>query len=871
MASSRNGSRVVPAEVDVVVVGAGFSGLYMLHRLRSLGFSTVVFDEAGDVGGTWFWNRYPGARCDIPTTDYAYSFDPQLERDWTWSEKYARQPEILAYLRHVADRYDLRRDIRFGTQITAAVWDEAGRRWRLRTDRGNEVSCRYYVMASGCLSLPKTPDIEGVDRYAGEIYLTGRWPHEPVDFTGKRVAVVGTGSSGIQCIPLIAAEAAQLTVFQRTPNFSVPAHNGPPPADRIARLAADRDSYREAARWSRGGVPVELTEVSGLTASEDVRRQRFEGAWQAGELFAILGVFADQGVNPVSNQLVAEMIREKIRAIVKDPDTAETLCPKDHPFGTKRPCLDTSYFETFNLSHVRLVDLRRTPIVAVTEAGIDTAEESFEFDAIVFATGFDAMTGPLVSVAVTGAGGMTLKDKWEHGPATYLGLMTAGFPNLFMITGPQSPSVLSNMVVSIEQHVDWVADCLHRLRSESFERIEPTPLAEASWARHNQDCADITLYQRANSWYMGANVPGKPRVFLPYIGGVDAYRRACDEVAEQGFLGFKLDGPAASRCNDGVIRRLQPDVAMVLDLMASLELPPMETMSVADARAFAEATAAIRPPGPEVGEIADGVLPGPAGDLAYRLYRPPTAGPHPLIAYFHGGGWVLGSQDSDDPFCRDLCARTGAVVVSVNYRHAPEDRFPAAADDAFAAAGWIAANAVRLGSIPGHLAVAGWSAGGNVAAVACQLARDAGGPDIAAQLLVTPVTDGDRGRPSYSGNGEGFALTTALMQWFWDHYADEADRATPKASPLRGTLAGLPPAVVVTAEFDPLRDEGDAYAEALLAAGVPVRHIRARGHIHTSLTMVDAVISGAPVRAEMAQALASFLPDRSGADAQAAP
>jgi cation diffusion facilitator CzcD-associated flavoprotein CzcO/acetyl esterase/lipase len=839
----------------------------MLRRLRSLGFSTVVFDEAGDVGGTWYWNRYPGARCDVPTTDYAYSFDPRLEKDWTWSEKYATQPEILAYLRHVADRYDLRRDIRFGPRITAAVWDEASRRWRLRTDHGDEVSCRYYVMASGCLSLPKTPDIEGVDRYAGEVYLTGRWPHEPVDFTGKRVAVVGTGSSGIQCIPLIAAEAAQLTVFQRTPNFSIPAHNGPPPADRIARLAADRDSYREAARWSRGGVPVELTEVSGLTASEDVRRQRFEAAWQAGELFGILGVFVDQGVNPVSNELVAEMIREKIRAIVKDPDTAEALCPKDHPFGTKRPCLDTSYFETFNLSHVRLVDLRRTPIVAVTEAGIDTAEESFEFDAIVFATGFDAMTGPLVSVAVTGADGMTLKDKWEHGPATYLGLMTAGFPNLFVITGPQSPSVLSNMVVSIEQHVDWVADCLHRLRSENFERIEPTPLAEASWARHNQDCAEITLYQRANSWYMGANVPGKPRVFLPYIGGVDAYRRACDEVAERGFLGFKLDGPAASHCNDGVIRRLQPDVAMVLDLMASLELPPIETMSVADARAFAEATGASWPPGPEVGEIADGVLPGPAGDLAYRLYRPPTAGPHPLIAYFHGGGWVLGSQDSDDPFCRDLCARTGAVVVSVNYRHAPEDRFPAAADDAFAAAGWIAAHAVELGGIPGQLAVAGWSAGGNVAAVACQLARDAGGPDIAAQLLVTPVTDGDRGRPSYSGNGEGFALTAALMQWFWDHYADEADRARPNASPLRGTLAGLPPAVVVTAEFDPLRDEGDAYAEALAAAGVPVRHIRARGHIHTSLTMVDVVISGAPVRAEMAEALASFLCDRSGADA----
>jgi len=415
-------------------------------------------------------------------------------------------------------------------------------------------------------------------------------------------------------------------------------------------------------------------------------------------------------------------------------------------------------------------------------------------------------------------------------------------------------------LVSIEQHVDWIADCLQRLRTENLDRIEPTPLAEAGWVQHNQDCADITLYQRANSWYMGANVPGKPRVFLPYIGGVDAYRRACDEAAEQDFLGFRLDGPSGSRCTDGVIRRLQPDVAIVLDLLASLGLPPLETMNVADARAFSEATAAGRPPGPVVGEIVDAALPGPAGDLAYRLYRPPSAGPHPLIVYFHGGGWVLGSQDSDDPFCRDLCVRTGSVVVSVNYRHGPEDRFPAAADDAFAAAGWIAANAAGLGGIPGPLSVAGWSAGGNLAAITCQLARDAGGPDIASQLLLTPVTDCDLGRPSYSRNGEGFILTAGLMRWFWDHYADEADRAQPKASPLRGTLAGLPPAVVVTGEFDPLCDEGAAYAEALAAAGVPVRHIRARGHIHTSLTMVDMVISGAPVRAEMAEALNGFRP-----------
>jgi cation diffusion facilitator CzcD-associated flavoprotein CzcO/acetyl esterase/lipase len=853
-----SGSGDVPAEVEVAVVGAGFSGLYLLYRLRELGLEAIAFDEADDVGGTWYWNRYPGARCDVPTTDYAYSFDPGLESDWTWSEKYATQPEILAYLRHVADRYDLRRDIRFGTRITAAAWDETARRWRLRTGDGGELSCRYYVMASGCLSLPKTPDIEGAGRFRGDVYFTGRWPHEGVDFTGKRVAVVGTGSSGIQSIPLIARQAAALTVFQRTPNFSIPARNGPPSPDRLAALATDRAGYREAARWSRGGVPSELTDVSGLTAPEAVRRQRFEDAWQSGELFGILGVFSDQAVNLVSNDLVAEMIREKIRGVVSDADTADALCPTDYPFGTKRPCLDSSYFETFNLPHVRLVDLRTTPIVAITEAGIDMAGESLPFDAIVFATGFDAMTGPLVSVNVTGTGGVTLERKWEHGPVTYLGLMTTGFPNFFMVTGPQSPSVLSNMVVSIEQHVDWITDCLRRMRAEDLDRIEPTPLAEAGWVRHNQDCADITLYPRANSWYMGANVPGKPRVFLPYVGGVDAYRRACDEVIEKGFLGFRLDGPAGPRCNDGVIRRIQPDVAMVLDLMASLGLPPMETMSAADARAFLEVIDASRPPGPEVGEIIDAALPGPAGDLAYRLYRPPSQGPHPLIAYFHGGGWVLGSQDSDDPFCRDLCVRTGSVVVSVNYRHAPEDRFPAAVDDAFAAVCWIAANAAGLGGIPGQLTVAGWSAGGNLAAITCQLARDAGGPDIAGQLLLHPVTDCDLGRPSYSSNGEGFVLTAALMRWFWDHYADEADRANPIASPLRGTLAGLPPAVVITAEFDPLRDEGDAYAEALAAAGVPVRHIRARGHIHTSLTMVDVVISGAPVRAEIAEALAGL-------------
>ena len=850
------GSGAASAEVDVVVVGAGFSGLYVLHRLRGLGFAATVLETGDDVGGTWYWNRYPGARCDIPTTDYTYTFDRELETEWRWSEKYATQPEILSYLQHVADRHDLRRDIRLSTRVESAVWDGDSSRWHVRTDAGDTITCRFYVMATGCLSLPKSVDIEGAGRFGGEVYFTSRWPHEGVDFTGKRVAVIGTGSSGIQSIPLIAEQAAQLTVFQRTPNFSIPARNGPVPPERLAGLEADRAAYREAARWSRGGIPGEPTELSAVTAPEEVRRARFEAAWEAGELFAILGTFNDLLVNPEANAIVAEMIREKIRSTVDDPETAESLCPVDHPFGTKRPCLDTGYFATYNLPHVRLVDLRKQPIASITETGIETMEESFEVDAIVYATGFDAMTGAIVSVDITGRDGVTLKEKWGDGPSTYLGLMSVGFPNLFTVTGPGSPSVLSNMAVSIEQHVDWVADCIEHLRSHDLETIEPTQLAEAGWVRHVNDCADITLYPTANSWYMGANVPGKPRVFLPYVGGVGPYRAACDEVVDNDYLGFTFVGPAGASCNDGVVRRLQPDVAMVLDLMATMDLPPIESMSVEEARAFAEASAAARPPGPDVTEVVDGLLPGADGQLRYRLYRPAGDGPHPIVVYFHGGGWVLGSHESDDPFCRDLCVRSDAVVVSVDYRHAPEARFPAAPDDGFAAVRWIAANAIELGGIPGQLVVAGWSAGGNVAAVVCQQAREAGGPDIVGQLLLTPVTDNDMTRNSYVENGEGYMLTAPLMRWFWDHYADPADRTDPKASPLRAAdLSGLPPAVIVTGEMDPLRDEGIAYAEALAAAGVPVRHLAARGHLHTSLTMVDMVRSGARVRAEMCEAL----------------
>ena len=858
-------------DVDVVVVGAGVAGLYLLHRLRAMGVSARAFETGDDVGGTWYWNRYPGARCDVQSIDYSYSFDAELDAEWQWSERYATQPEILGYLQHVADKHDLRRDITFSTKVDGASWDDATSRWTIRTvpadgattgtggANGGDVTCRWYVMATGCLSAPKSPDVEGHERFGGNVYFTSRWPHDGVDFTGRRVGVIGTGSSGIQTIPIVASQASQLTVFQRTPNFAIPARNGPVWPDKREQIDADRPAYREAARWSPAGVPLEIATEGAFQVSQDERQRRFEAAWEEGTIFSMLGAFNDTLVNAEANDTAAEFVRNKIRSTVDDPATAEALCPTDYPIGTKRLCLDTNYYQTFNQDHVRLVDLRTDPIATITETGIDTANASFEFDDIVFATGFDAMTGAIVAVDIAGRDGQQLADRWADGPHTYLGLMSAGFPNLFMVTGPQSPSVLSNMAVSIEQHVDWICDTIGHLRADGLEVIEPTPVAEAGWVQHTNDYADITLFPRANSWYMGANVPGKPRVVLPYVGGVDRYRGICDQVVENDYVGFTLSGPETSHTNDGVIQRVQPDVTIMLEVMDELGLPDIESLPVDDARAFMAAMGAESPPGPDVGEIVDGVLPGADGDLDYRLYRPDGVGPHPVVAYFHGGGWVLGDTTSDDAFCRDLCVRSDAVIVSVNYRHAPEARFPAAPDDGFAAVCWISDHAIELGGIPGELAVAGWSAGANVAAVVCQRARDEGGPHISGQLLVTPVTDCDFDRPSYTENGEGFVLTAALMRWFWDHYADPDERSDPRASPLRAeSLADLPPALVVTCEFDPLRDEGTAYAQALQDAGVEARHLACRGLIHTALPAVDVLLSPTPYRAEIGEALKSF-------------
>jgi cation diffusion facilitator CzcD-associated flavoprotein CzcO len=524
---------------DAVVVGAGFSGLYMLYRLREQGLSVRVFERASGVGGTWFWNRYPGARVDVPSMQYSLSFSPETEQEWKWVEDYSDQKELEKYANHVADRFNLRPDIQFDTSVVGATFNESEDRWMIRTDSGDVVSAQYLVAAVGCLSDTNVPDFRGIGSFLGKWYHTSRWPKEGVDLEGKRVGIVGTGSTGIQAIPVLAEQAGHLTVFQRTPSYSLPSNNKAMDPAFEAEWKTRYPEHRQAARESRTGVDLPRFENrSALSVSEEERNAVYEAAW--GNYNALIVCFNDILTNKEANDTAAEFVRNKIRQTVKDPVVAELLAPKDYPIGTKRICIDTNYFETYNRDNVTLIDVRSNPIVEITPTGLGTTDASYELDVLVFATGFDAMTGPLYRMNIVGKGDLSLAKKWEAGPRTYLGLQTVGFPNLFMITGPGSPSVLSNMTTSIEQHVEWVSDAIAYMRAKDVDVMEPTIEAEDSWVDHVNEVANMTLYPHANSWYMGANIPGKPRVFMPYIGGVGAYRMKCDDVVANGYEGFVL-------------------------------------------------------------------------------------------------------------------------------------------------------------------------------------------------------------------------------------------------------------------------------------------------------------------------------------------
>lgn len=524
---------------DAVVVGAGFGGLYMLHRLLERGLKVKVFEAGDNVGGTWYWNRYPGARCDVESIEYSYSFSEELQQDWSWTERYSTQPEILQYIQHVAERFDLRRHVQFNTRVEGAEFDPATNTWTVTTNQGDSVRAPVCIMATGCLSTAKMPEVAGIDSFKGKWYHTGFWPKEPVDFTGKRVGVIGTGSSAIQLIPQVAKQASELFVFQRTPNYCVPAQNVPLDPALEQEVKQRYGAVRKQARESHGGVAsIPVPTQSALAVSAEERQRVYEQRWQIGGL-GMVRAFNDLLTNEEANKTVADFFKGKIREIVKDPKVADLLTPS-YPFGVKRLCTDTGYFQTYNLPHVKLVDIRKSPITAIKPEGVATKDGEYPLDAIVFATGFDAMTGTLLAMDIHVKGGATLRDLWAHGPRTYLGLMTAGLPNLFMITGPGSPSVLSNVVVSIEQHVDWITGCITHMRSNEIARIEPEDSAQDAWVAHVNAIADMTLLPKGASWYVGANVPGKPRVFMPYAGGVGVYRKKCDEVVANGYAGFRL-------------------------------------------------------------------------------------------------------------------------------------------------------------------------------------------------------------------------------------------------------------------------------------------------------------------------------------------
>jgi cation diffusion facilitator CzcD-associated flavoprotein CzcO len=532
------GSPPSKADFDAIIVGAGFAGLYMLHRLRRMGFRARVFEAGSGVGGTWYWNRYPGARCDVESVQYSYQFDEALQQEWDWSERYAAQPELLRYANHVADRFDLRRDIEFGTRVSCAAFDEAQERWVIETNGGARRTATYCIMATGCLSAPNLPQFTGLETYRGASYHTGYWPHEEVSFAGKRVAVIGTGSSAVQSIPIIAAQANEVIVFQRTANYAIPAHNVPLTDAYRTAIKADYPGLRARARQTMTGIDFDYSDALASETPAELRTREYERRWQRGGL-AFLGAYKDLMVDQAANDTAAEFVRGKIRQKVHDPVVAELLAPKN-TIGCKRLCVDIGYFETFNRPNVRLIDVSEAPIETITPGGLKVCGRDYAADAIVFATGFDAMTGAILRIDIRGRGGMALREHWREGPCTYLGLAIAGFPNLFAITGPGSPSVLTNMLPTIEQHVDWIADALDYLRVRGLSCIEPSAAAEDAWGADVAELAGSTLRYTCGSWYLGVNIPGKPRVFMPYIGGFPRYVTRCNEVAARGYEGFVL-------------------------------------------------------------------------------------------------------------------------------------------------------------------------------------------------------------------------------------------------------------------------------------------------------------------------------------------
>ncbi|WP_433714006.1 flavin-containing monooxygenase [Nocardia sp. CA-084685] len=823
--------------------------------MRNLqGLTVQAFEAAPSVGGVWFWNRYPGARCDFESIFYSYSFDEDLQRDWRWTERYASQPEILRYLEHVCDRFDLRRSYQFNTRITSVVWDEAATRWVVGTDDGRTTTARFFINAAGAFSVSKPNDFPGQDNFQGAVVHTSHWPADGVDLTGKRVAVVGTGSTGIQVIQTIAPQVAELTVFQRTPNFACPLGNRPLTDEEFDSVVSDYPRLREESRNSISGAAFPRAVLPAHAHTPEEQRQMYDTYYNGGGFRMLASTYYDLIFNPEANATAADYIRDRIRERVKDPQVAELLCPNDHPYGAKRATFETNYYEAFNLPHVHLVDARTHPIVRITEEGIATTAAEYEFDVIVLATGFDVGGAGLMRMGVVGRDGEALTDHWAHGQRTYLGTATEGFPNLFHVNGPQSAAALFNNPIAIEDSVDFIGALIAHMDANGYTTAQVTEAAETRYNDLVREVADATLFPKATSWYMGDNIAGKPRVPISLFTGAPMYRAICSEARSSAFAGFSFDGS-----DSDVPPTITLNGASVFFLagMMNMGAKPLEQCSLEEARFMMETFKAMQLPLPPDVTITDTAFPSEAGPRAARLYRPSVEGTLAAVVFIHGGGWIGGSLDAFDEPCAALAHRLGALVVSPDYRLAPEYPFPAGPDDTLAALRWVADNAAALGVDPDRIAIGGESAGANLAAVTALRARDEGGPRLRAQVLVTPPIDPFADTESRNLYAGGPIISAELGARMWALYlGDLANAASPHAAPNHADdLLGLPPALVITMEADPTRDEAEDYAKALADAGVPTVCQRFDGLFHTTLSLSGAV----PRAAEIQQAMCDFL------------
>lgn len=832
-------------DTDVLILGAGFSGLYSVYKFRDeMGLRVQAFDTARGPGGAWYWNRYPGARCDFPSVFYSFRRLPHVAAEWKWSEKYAAQPEIRAYMEFVAERLDLNRSIEYGIGAQSVEWDDDGKLWRARMTDDREVTARFLIAGTGGLSIPAEVPFPGQDSFRGVHYMTQKWPENPVDFVGKRVGVIGTGSSGIQVIQEMAKVAGELFVFQRTAQYATPMRNHDYSRKDQDWNCAHNDEVRATASHVSG---ADFGEIRPSLMAEDPAevQSHLEQRYEDGGLGFAFANYADILYDPRANAVASEFIRGKIRERVKDPNVAELLCP-DYPYTTKRPPLETNYFEVYNQPNVTLVDVKSAPIVEFTEKGLRTTEAEYELDVIITAMGFDAFTGAQLALPMTGRRGVTLQQYWSDGPLDYMGMFIHDFPNYFQIgVGPSSASQ-HNAVAFNEIQIDFCAAMVKEVLDREADTIEPTREADREWKDLCDGLLQFTLFpMNPNTWYLGHNIPGKKPVGYVFFGGAPMYFAILRAMELGGWGGLEIDGVPQGPTPSLV--RLDPGVANFVGGMMMAGGPTLEEAPLAVIRGMVAGSGAMQVPGPEMSVVG-------VPEAKVRVYAPASDSPLPVIIALHGGGFVAGNLETLDPTCRRLAADVGAVVVNVDYRLAPEYPFPAALEDVRDAAAWVRANIATFGGDPSRIALLGESAGGNLATVVARWLGAAGEP-VSAQVLLYPTTDGEFDGASKREFFHGPFLSTPTTQKFWSMYVGEGP-ATPDNSPLRAPdLAVCPPTFISTMGIDPLRDEGIAYSEKLAAAGVSVVHKDYPGCMHATYTFSALIPRAAEMHADVVEYL----------------